>query len=102
MGFQSFSFRSLADDAINGDKINATMYYVLSQVPSPLHLTKAASDGGAARQELSKQLAYAEGCYGGIPTLQAPALWRSLKTLKDVNALVKSWILTLEKNVRDS
>ena len=92
----------MADYAINGDRINATMYYVLSQVPSPLHLTKAASDGGAARQELSKQLAYAEGCYGGIPTLQAPALWRSLKTLKDVNALVKSWILTLEKNVRDS
>ena len=94
----------MADYAINGDRINATMYYVLSQVPSPLHLTKAAaaSDDGAARQELSKQLAYAEGCYGGIPTLQAPALWRSLKTLKDVNALVKSWILTLEKNVRDS
>ena len=78
------------------------MYYVLSQVPSPLHLTTAAatSSDEAAKQELSKQLAYAEGCYGGIPTLQAPALWRSLATLQDVNAVVKSWILTLEKNVR--
>ena len=29
---------SYADDAINGDRINATMYYVLSQSPTPLHL----------------------------------------------------------------
>ena len=75
------------------------MYYVLSQVPSPLHLTTAAATSDEAKKELSKQLAYAEGCYGGIPTLQAPALWASLATLKDVNAVVKLWILTLEKNV---
>jgi hypothetical protein len=87
--------RSLADNAVNGDQINATMFYVLSQVAAPLHSTATSN---AEQGEMGRQLAYAEGCYGGIPTLQAPTLWRSLASLDDVNSVVKSWILTLEKN----
>ncbi len=57
---------SLADNAVNGDQINATMYYVLSQVPAPLHYSLKDMD---QVRELEGQLAYAEGCYGGVPTL---------------------------------
>jgi hypothetical protein len=51
---------SLAADAINGDQINATMYYAMSQTPYiPLQ----------QRAELQRVLLYSEGCYGGLHTL---------------------------------
>lgn len=53
---------SLATDAINGDQINATMYYAMSQTPYiPLQ----------QRSELQRVLLYSEGCYGGLHTLYA-------------------------------
>lgn len=58
---------SLADGAVNGHQINATMYYVLSHNPAPLHSAMHASAGQKAEAEA--QLAYSEGCYGGHPTL---------------------------------
>ena len=58
---------SMADEAVNGAKVNATIYYVLSQAPTPLHSVHPVD---VARQtELQKSLAYLEGCYGGLPTL---------------------------------
>ena len=40
----------------------------------------------------------------GISTLTfssrlAPTLWKSMTTIEEVNAVVKAWMLTLEKNV---
>jgi len=87
---------SMAEDAINGAQINATMYYVLSQVPTPLHSIHPVDK--ARQTELQSYLAYLEGCYGGLPTLQAKNLWKSLGTLEEVNRLVSLWILTLHHN----
>jgi hypothetical protein len=58
---------SMAEDAVNGGQINATIYYVLSHVPTPLHSIHAVDL--ARRTELQSHLAYLEGCYGGLPTL---------------------------------
>lgn len=46
---------SKAKDSLNGDKINATMYYVLSNVPSP-----------SSEETHSHSLASTYGCYGNI------------------------------------
>ena len=71
---------------------------VPSKVPTPLHSIHAVDQ--ARRKELEGHLAYLEGCYGGLPTLQATNLWKSLSTPEEVNRLVSLWILTLHKNVR--
>lgn len=47
---------SKADGAINGHKINSTMYYVLSQVSRSV-------------QDVEKNIAMNEGCYRGHHTL---------------------------------
>jgi len=47
---------------------------------------------------VAAQLAYSEGCYGGLPTLHASSLWMALSTMEDVNDMVKKWRVTLEKN----
>ena len=87
----------MADDAVNGVKVNATIYYVLSQTPTPLHSVHPVDV--ARRNELQSSLAYLEGCYGGLPTLQATNLWKSLDSQEEVNRLVSLWLLTLYKNV---
>ena len=86
---------SMAEDAINGDRINATMYYVLSQSPTPLHSGQT-SEG--KRSELQGFLSYTEGCYSGIRTLQATNLWTPLTSLTRVDTVVSYWLLNLEKN----
>ena len=58
---------SMAEEAVNGLQINATTYYVLSQVPTPLHSIHPVDQ--ARQKELQGYLAYLEGCYGGLPTL---------------------------------
>ncbi|XP_071439153.1 uncharacterized protein KIAA2013 homolog isoform X3 [Hetaerina americana] len=85
---------SKAADAINGDKINATMYYVLSQVPAPIYeeVTKE-----SRKPELANILFYAEGCYQGYHTLQAANLWNALSTFEEIDAVASLWLLTLEK-----
>lgn len=58
--------RSMAEKALNGDKINATIYYVLSQVRAPLF------EVGVSQQQINEAnsvLSYSEGCYGGHHTL---------------------------------
>jgi len=87
---------SMADEAVNGVKVNATIYYVLSQTPTPLHSVHPVDV--ARRNELQSSLAYLEGCYGGLPTLQATNLWKSLDSQDEVNRLVSLWLLTLYKN----
>ena len=57
---------SMADNAVNERQINATMYYVLSQAPAPIHSVHTTE---ARKNELHSYLAYSEGCFGGLPTL---------------------------------
>lgn len=78
---------SKAQDVLNGDKINATIYYVLSQV----------KDMGDV-SEVMTRLYYAEGCYGNHHTLEATNLWGSLDSVVEINQIVSYWLLTLEKN----
>jgi len=86
---------SYAEGAINGDRINATMYFVLSQTPTPLH---SAHTTGDMKSELQGYLSYTEGCYSGIRTLQATNLWTPLTSLTKVDMVVSYWLLNLEKN----
>jgi hypothetical protein len=67
VGKTSFNF-TVKLDLVNSffAQINATMYFVLSQAPTPLHSLKASE---TTKAELFGYLAYLEGCYGGLPTL---------------------------------
>lgn len=85
---------SKAENALNGDLINATLYHVLSQARAPLHEVTTTED---QRASILRDIAYAEGCYGGLPTLQADRLWSDLDTVDAVNKVVNYWMVTLEK-----
>lgn len=91
---------SKAENSLNGDRINATMYAVLSQVRSfEFEEVNPGLGAGSAnvREDIAKALTYAEGCYDSYHTLQAENLWRDMSTLSQLNSLVSSWMLTLEK-----
>lgn len=62
---------SKADDAINGDRINATIYAVLSHVRS---LEFENSRTPQERAEITRTLFYSEGCYDSYHTLQVSIL----------------------------
>jgi len=91
-GFQIST--SKAENTINGDRINATIYACLSQVRA---FEFEESITPAKREEIARALTYAEGCYGGYHTLQADNLWKGLDTLDEINSVVSTWLLTLEK-----
>lgn len=93
-GFQIST--SLADNVINGDQINATIYAVLSQVRS---FESEADSSEQFRKDILKSLSYAEGCYDSYHTLQAGNLWKEMNNILDMNRIVNSWLLTLEKQV---
>lgn len=93
-GFQIST--SLADNFINGDQINATIYAVLSQVRS---FEFEANSSEQFRKEILKSLTYAEGCYDSYHTLQAGNLWKDMSDIQETNKMVNSWLLTLEKQV---
>uniref|UniRef100_A0A069DW18 Putative conserved plasma membrane protein n=1 Tax=Panstrongylus megistus TaxID=65343 RepID=A0A069DW18_9HEMI len=85
--------KSKAAGALNGDKINATIYYVLSN--TLLNTLSERNNGTIATRPYT---AFAEGCYGGYHhTLQAVNLWKSLKAIEEINDIVSLWLLTLEK-----
>jgi len=86
---------SYAEGALNGKRINATTYYVLSQSPTPLHSTHISAQ---TKMELHGYLSYTEGCYSGLRTLQATNLWTPLTSLNKVDTVVSYWLLNLEKN----
>lgn len=88
---------SLAENVINGDQINSTIYAVLSQVRAFEFETDTSA---AARADIYKLLMYAEGCYDSYHTLQAGDLWKEMTTIDDMNTVVMMWLLTLEKQVR--
>lgn len=75
---------SKATEAINGHKINSTMYYVLS------HVARGVLD-------VEKVVSNSEGCYKGHHTLNAPKLWKDTSSIDLVNDVVHTWLITLEK-----
>lgn len=85
---------SKAENSINGDRINATIYAVLSQSRS---YEFEESITPQRKQEIARTLTYAEGCYDSYHTLQAENLWFDMATLDELNSLVSWWMLTLEK-----
>ncbi|XP_038214080.1 uncharacterized protein KIAA2013 homolog [Zerene cesonia] len=85
---------SKAEGVINGDRINATIYAIMSQVRSFEHETHIKP---ATKSELLRTLTYSEGCYGGYSTLDAFNLWKPLNSLQNLNNVASIWMLTLEK-----
>ena len=57
---------SLAAGAVNGHLVNATMYVVMSQFRSPYHEDNT---DPKEKREVTKSLAYTEGCYASHHTL---------------------------------
>lgn len=86
---------SKAEGIINGDRINATIYAILSQVRSLEHEEHIKPQ---TRSDILRTLTYAEGCYGGHSTLDALNLWKPLNSLNNLNAVASVWLLTLEKH----
>ncbi|PVD33839.1 hypothetical protein C0Q70_05100 [Pomacea canaliculata] len=57
---------SKASGVLNGDKINRTIYYILSNVPAPMH---DASTSKRERNAIEKVLYFPDRCYQGHSTL---------------------------------
>ena len=96
----SISLSKAGDGVVNGDDINCTMYYILSQkesFASDVNLVSPTSiDFLDSRSNFL--LNHPDRCYAGNPTLQAPNLWTSLSDSESVQRVVSLWLLTLEKN----
>lgn len=85
---------SKAEGIINGDRINATIYAILSQVRSYEHEDNIKS---STKSDIMRSLTYSEGCYEGHSTLDAFNLWKPLNSLANLNSVSSVWLLTLEK-----
>nr|KAG5709089.1 hypothetical protein BaRGS_028545 [Batillaria attramentaria] len=86
---------SKAAGVLNGDKINRTIYYVLSNVPAPMHdLSTTKKD----RLAIEKVLYYPDRCYQGHSTLQAETLWIEPEDEDEIARVVTTWMITLEKH----
>ncbi|XP_052218617.1 uncharacterized protein KIAA2013 homolog isoform X1 [Dreissena polymorpha] len=85
---------SKAADALNGEKINSTMYYVLSNVPAPLHDPKVSPEEVL---DLKKTLHYPDQCYKEHTSLHSTTLWVDAENEDSIARIVTTWIITLEK-----
>uniref|UniRef100_A0A2A4J3D8 Uncharacterized protein n=1 Tax=Heliothis virescens TaxID=7102 RepID=A0A2A4J3D8_HELVI len=85
---------SKAQGIINGDRINATIYAILSQVRSYEHEDSMKAN---TKADIMRSLTYSEGCYEGHSTLDAFNLWKPLNSLSNLNSVASVWLLTLEK-----
>lgn len=85
---------SKAEGIINGDRINATIYAILSQVRSYEHEENIKPN---IKSDILRSLTYSEGCYEGHSTLDAVNLWKPLNSLANLNNVASVWLLTLEK-----
>lgn len=89
---------SKAERSLNGDVINATIYYILchkSSIPIDSSL-KPPTDLDVTKTNFL--LNHPDRCYANLPTLQAPNLWSDLSSLLKVQRVTSLWLLTLEKN----
>uniref|UniRef100_A0A182SEY4 Uncharacterized protein n=1 Tax=Anopheles maculatus TaxID=74869 RepID=A0A182SEY4_9DIPT len=66
---------SKAENTLNGNNINATMYAVISQARAYEFEQSVTT---ARKEEIARSLTYAEGCYDSYHTLQAENLWRPM------------------------
>ncbi|XP_058451613.1 uncharacterized protein KIAA2013 homolog [Malaya genurostris] len=85
---------SKAENTLNGNDINATMYAVISHSRAYEYENLSSIQ---KKTDIAKALTYAEGCYDSYHTLQAENLWKKMTSLEELNAVVASWMLTLEK-----
>lgn len=88
--------RSLADGALNGDRINASLYYLASNHRAPLiELHKPVSNQSGVDIKHAYQI---ERCYEGFSTLSAVKLWKLPLNEKEVSDINYLWTLTLQKH----
>ncbi|BFZ15883.1 hypothetical protein BsWGS_18922 [Bradybaena similaris] len=93
--FSGFSIStSLAAGALNGDRINKTLYYVLSNSPAPLHNVMSTVDD---KLKIERILHFPDSCYEGHSTLVSGTLWIDPQDEAQVARVVTTWMITLEK-----
>lgn len=85
---------SLATGALNGDQINATIYYVLSSNRAPL--IEVGSNMSVVDRNSMQQFDM-QRCYEGFSTLYASKLWRLPKNESDIANLTSIWTRTLDR-----
>lgn len=89
---------SKAENVLNGDAINATIYYILSQktyFSQDLDVLKPTVFSDLSKE--NKLIESPASCYDGHSTFQASSLWSKLETVDDINSVVNLWLMTLEK-----
>jgi hypothetical protein len=84
--------QSLAEGALNGDQINATIYYILSNQRAPYYEVNQNASFNLRKFDLSSQR-----CYEGFSNLYATKLWRLPKNEDELYNLVSIWTLTLDR-----
>ncbi|WKY08050.1 hypothetical protein Q1695_007502 [Nippostrongylus brasiliensis] len=86
---------SKAPKVLNGDKINATRYILMSNVKAPLLELSFPEDKRKALELSSRRN---ERCYSEHSTLLYPSkLWHDWIHVEDLLKLAEIWLLTLEK-----
>ena len=92
---------SLAKDALNGDQINATLYYVLSSSRAPLFELNSiplAVTNSTSQIDAKAELKFSmQRCYEGVSTLYASKLWKLPRNETGVANLTSVWSLTLDR-----
>ena len=86
---------SLASGAINGDQLNASIYYVLTNNRAPL--IELTNQNSSTVSDLKLKFE-TERCYEGFSTLHAVKLWKLPRNEFDVSTLTSIWTLTLQKH----
>lgn len=92
---------SLAWEALNADRINASIYYVLANHRAPLIEVKqtASANSQVEQQPLPVILEFnMERCYEGFSTLHATTLWKLPSSEQEAASLSSLWSLTLQKH----
>uniref|UniRef100_A0A0K0DLJ9 Protein PBN1 n=1 Tax=Angiostrongylus cantonensis TaxID=6313 RepID=A0A0K0DLJ9_ANGCA len=86
---------SKAPNVLNGDKINATRYILLSNTKAPLLEDSFPED---KKKALELSLRRNERCYSEHSTLLYPSkLWQDWTHVEDLLYMAEIWLLTLEK-----
>ena len=88
---------SLAADALNGDQINATIYFVLSSNRAPLIEINTNPSNANSSLVDSKLKFNMQRCYEGFSTLYASKLWKLPRNESGVSNLTSVWSLTLDR-----
>ncbi|CAF0948843.1 unnamed protein product [Brachionus calyciflorus] len=88
--------KSLADDALNGDRVNASLYYIASNQRAPL-IEKSKPISNSSITEFKNEY-HIERCYEGFSTLNAVKLWKLPLDENEIADLNSLWMLTLQKH----